>query len=102
MPPTAPFFAVKTTKQSRLSESDGADVESYCENPPAPKKHRRCAKVLKQTRCVDDDSASNEEKEPSNQSDSDLNSTGLSDERYSEWEVSDFSSSEDSGDEWIP
>ncbi len=36
------------------------------------------------------------------QSDLDLNSTGLSDEQESEWEVSDFSSSKDSSDEWIP
>ncbi|MCP4483979.1 MAG: hypothetical protein GY823_05385 [Flavobacteriaceae bacterium] len=88
--------------KSLISESDGADVESDSENPPAPKKRKKCTKVLKRTRRINENSASNEDKETTNQSDLDLNSTGLSDEQESEWEVSDFSSSEDSSDEWIP
>ncbi|CAM1319293.1 Uncharacterised protein r2_g2746 [Pycnogonum litorale] len=101
-PQLPPSLRSRRKNKCQRSESDGADVESDSNNHRAPKKRKRCTKLSEQTRRDNEDSARTEDKDTTNQSDSDLNSTGFSDEQESEWEVADLSSSEDSGDEWIP
>ena len=101
-PQQPPSLRSRQKNMSKLSGSEWADVESDSPDPPATKKRKRCTKVPRKTRCIPENTASDEEKDTESQSQSEPNNPELSDEQESEWEVSDFSSSEDSGDEWIP
>lgn len=94
----------KKARAKRVSESEDASDESSCRDKGSPPtKRRRWSKPNKPTNCDKLYNADNEDNDTDyHASDVEEDDTNNPNEFESEWEVSDFSSSDDSCDDWIP